>query len=126
MISAGVRRLLPLTMNACTSSNGGCFDDNGKDVLLVNRAVAITEGIEHSANRTLELLPAFAVFATTELLKCLEPELFINLSIKRHIACLSSHVQNEKVDESRSAKKPGCNPYLESALMYVKLLRDKF
>ena len=83
-------------MNACTSSNGGCFYDKGNNVLFVNRAVAITEGIDHSANRTLELPPAFTVFATTELLKCLEPELFINLSIKRHVACLSSHVKTKK------------------------------
>jgi hypothetical protein len=95
MNSARVRGLLSLAMNAGTSSDGGRLDDDGKDVLLVNRSVAITNGVDHSTHSTLELLPAFTVFATTELLKSLKTELLVNLSIKRRVTSLSSHNQDQ-------------------------------
>lgn len=96
MNGARVRRLLALAMNASTSSDGGRLDDDGDDVLLVNRAIAIAgDGINHSAHRTLELLPAFTVFAATQLLKSLQTELLINLRIKRRVTSLRSHDQEQ-------------------------------
>jgi len=90
MNSARIRRLLSLAMNAGTSGNGGRLDDNEKDVLLVNRAIALTDGYNHSARGTPELLTAFAIFAATELLKSLRIMPLINQRVKQSVASLSS------------------------------------